>query len=475
MAKSLIFQSLARRTDDGSAEELEFEPGVNTIVGRKDAGKTSWLKMLDYLLGDSGPPDDAFGKLAEKYASVSADVAIGGAAFRFERRWKEPNVKGKIFVNDDPYTTRDFWVFLLALLEIPILHFPQGNPFCERAWPELSWRTLFRHIYRQERFWSDIADQQPNSEQFAALMQFLGIAEKLFPQDLGNVVSKRKALYTLNAKKEQFQDLIDNIASKMTSNGNSIQFATSEILNERISQLEGQVQESLNERQRVISEAVRPQLDQQVQAPSRDIQLSDERMQLTSTLNTLNEQKDNLTKRLSDMRLLLGSVDDEVERLKRAKLAGSLLDDLKITHCPACDQEVDAKRGTDHECFLCLQPISVQEGNERLDFEMHQMESERSELKELISKLEEEDSAIKNQENHVKERITVIDRRLQPIRSSLGALIDPKISVLDAERGRTEEQIENYKRLLSLLEYRDQLSKNIDDLNAQIAQIRCFS
>jgi hypothetical protein len=471
MANSLLINTLERRTEGGAVEELHFTEGVNTIVGRKDAGKTVWLRMLDYLLGDPGTPEAAFGNLTDKYASISADAGINGNSIRIERRWKTPHARGKIFIDDEPYTTKEFSAFLLTKLGIPILHFPQGNPYSERAWPELSWRMLFRHIYRQETYWSDIADFQPESEQFAVLMQFLAIAGKLFPQQLGEVVSRRKRLFTLNAKKEQFQELIDSIASQMTSDGNSVQFATADVLNNRISELENQVHEALTTRDKLINKTITTEPTLLRRALPNDLELSERRNQLSLELDQLVAQSGRLSNRLEDLGRLMGSVTEELERLRRAKVAGSILHNIKITHCPACHQPVEKTRTDETSCFVCLRPLSLSEANDRLDFEIDQLAAEGKELTELVAKLEEDKTSILDQETDIKERLTVIDRRLQPIRTALGGLIDPSISILDAERGRLEEQIENYKRLLSLLDYRDRLNKEIEELTAEIAWI----
>lgn len=472
MSKTLIINTLERRSESGEVETLHFTEGVNTLVGRKDAGKTVWLRMLDYLLGDPGTPENAFGtNLTEKYSSTSASVSVNGSSFRIERRWKEPNAKGKVFIDDEAYTTKDFSHYLLAKLEIPVLHFPQGNPYSERAWPELSWRMLFRHIYRQEGSWSDIAESQPDSEQFAVLMQFLDVAKSLFPQQLGEVVSRRKKLFMLEAKKEQFQELIDSFASRMTSNGSSIQFATSSVLNERISHLESEVRESLVHREQLMKTAISTGPDEVTRRAPDAIELNEERSQLTLDLNQLAEKRGQLTNRLEDLRRLSGSVSEEIEKLRRAKVAGSFLDDLKITHCPACDNPVDKSRSSDATCFLCLQPTFLSKGSDRLDFEIDQLTAEKNELADLIAKLEKDERSTTHRENEVKERLAVIDRRLEPFRGALGALVDPRISILDADRGRVEEQIENHKRLLSLLDYRDELTQEIEDLNTEISQI----
>lgn len=471
MSNSFLIHKVERRTEHGEVETLEFTDGVNTIVGPKDAGKTVWLRMLDFVLGDPDPPENAFGKLADKYNSISVEASINGELQRLERRWKERNAKGKIFIDDEACTPKEFSEYVLTKLAIPILHFPQGNPFAERAWRELSWRMLFRHIYRQEAYWTDIADRQPLSEQFAVLMQFLGIAKNLFPPELGEVVTRRKQLLMLDAKQEQFQGMIDEIASKMATNGRPVQFVTSDVLNDRISELESKVKESLGQRQELIRAALESESEKTGSSPAEDVELSEQRNRLAFELTQLNEEAAELNKRRDNLARLLGSITEELEKLRRAKIAGALLHDLKVTHCPACDQIVGPRRADEDKCFLCLQTIPPSDGSDRLEFEIEQLTSEKNELSEIVSKLDTDAEGTASRQSEILQHLTLIDRRLEPIRTTLGALVDPRLSLIDAERGRVEEQIENLRRLLSLLDYTNELSEEIDKLNNEIAQI----
>lgn len=76
--KTLIIRSLKRMPASDTEDELLFRPGVNVIAGQPNTGKTKWLKMLDYLMGDPGSPEDSLGAdLADKYDSVEAVVQIG--------------------------------------------------------------------------------------------------------------------------------------------------------------------------------------------------------------------------------------------------------------------------------------------------------------------------------------------------------------------------------------------------------------
>ena len=74
--RTLIVAELLRTPDNGPEDRLILTPGVNVLVGPPNAGKTKWLQMLDYLLGNDDNPVDAFGDdLATKYYSVAARLA----------------------------------------------------------------------------------------------------------------------------------------------------------------------------------------------------------------------------------------------------------------------------------------------------------------------------------------------------------------------------------------------------------------
>jgi hypothetical protein len=211
----LSVKTLDRRQVDGAVEVLSFEPGVNVLVGPPNTGKTKWLQTLDYILGDPGEnpfegPDES--GLTERYDAAGASLLIGSRTVRIERRWKEPGVRGKVFVDGTAIPAREFQQWLSQELQIPALNFPKGNPMSGQTWPELSFRMLLRHIYRQQRFWGDVADVQPEAEQHACLLQFLGIAERLFTEDYGKLIQLRMDVERLKSRREQYHQTLEEIA-----------------------------------------------------------------------------------------------------------------------------------------------------------------------------------------------------------------------------------------------------------------------
>src|SRR5690349_10949076 len=117
---------LTRSPQNYDGDEITFGPGVNVIAGEKDAGKTKWLRMLDFLLGDTGTPEDAFGEnMAKHYSSIMGIFKVGEETITIQRRWQEAGNRGKIFVNDEGINACDFSEFFLKKLGIPILSFPK--------------------------------------------------------------------------------------------------------------------------------------------------------------------------------------------------------------------------------------------------------------------------------------------------------------------------------------------------------------
>ena len=181
--------------------------------------ETKWLQTLDFLLGDTGesPLDSSEAGLANKYDAVSAKLLIGGKEYHVERRWREPGNKTKVFIDEQGMPIAKFQQWLLEQLGIPFLHFPKGNPFSGQTWPELSFRMLLRHIYRQQRFWVGIADKQPDAEQHACILQFLGLAERIYTKEYECVVQLKRESEKLRTRQENYTDTLEQLAEDILS------------------------------------------------------------------------------------------------------------------------------------------------------------------------------------------------------------------------------------------------------------------
>jgi len=469
-AKRMRVSSFLRMPCQHADDEIQFEPGVNIIVGPQNSGKTKLLSMLDYLMGDTGTPEASFGgDLAAKYDSAQAVFIIAGEQVKVERRWKEPGARSKVFVNDAPISAESFSAEWLKRLGIPILHFPQGNPYGTRAWPTLGWRTLLRHVYRQQLLWGNLADKQPDSEQHACITQFLGIAESLFSNEFAELVNKQKRVIELRAAKEQFMSMLHEVSKDLLQaseigvalTADSITSAI-ERLTESTDALRQRRTELLLSLQRDSGGGGANEADPFARLSQRLADLQSKREQGLARLKRTED-------RLLELEQYRDSLNDELSRLDRAKSGAEILGALKVTHCPACDQAVKAASGSDGKCFLCGQSIAAlqTDGTQRLEFEIRQIQSELREAAELIAAVTEEQNSLRQLGQQTDEELQAVNDELRPARAATSAILPPEVSILDMEIGKCQEQQRQLGRIRATLGRREQLSSDIDRITEE--------
>lgn len=474
----LSIRRLERRLQTGNTEELHFEPAVNLLVGRPNTGKTKWLQTLDYILGDPGA--DPFegaeeSGLSEKYATAGVELVIGEECIRIERRWREPGAKGRVFVDAERMTTAEFQDFLMLKLGIPSLNFPKGNPMSGQTWPELSFRMLLRHIHRQQRFWSGIADQQPEAEQHACLLQFLGLAERMFSEEYGQLVKLKMEAEQLKARRDQYAQTLDELARDVLSDPGLRVGANVTTVRDAESRLTNQIG-ALRERRAVLIADARDQ----VVAPEHrgNVQrLADERAKIVVAIEELRRKEQATAERLAEIDRYRTELGDELDRMTRAEVASAVLADLKITHCPACDQPVtNADSDTDH-CFLCHQTLPAEPlveglGAVRLRFEHDRLIGELKEASQLLDALQRDTKRIVEEIAAGNERLRMLENELAPARQAVAGLIQEEVSAIDMALGELNERQRQLGRISSALELGRDLTDRIAAIEHRIAPLQ---
>ena len=83
MAKNLVIINVERVSAEGEVETLIFTEGVNLITGEPNAGKTTWMKQIDFVLGKDANINDVFSdnNLALKYIRLSINCSIDNEVF----------------------------------------------------------------------------------------------------------------------------------------------------------------------------------------------------------------------------------------------------------------------------------------------------------------------------------------------------------------------------------------------------------
>jgi hypothetical protein len=472
----LSIVSVDRRLSTGNVEALEFEAGVNVFVGPPNTGKTKWLQTLDFLLGDPGSNPyeliDAEG-LSDKYEAAGAVLRIGAEVFRIERRWKEPGGKGKVYVGDDAMLARDFQHWLMGKLNIPIVNYPKGSPMSGQTWPELSFRTLLRHIYRQQRFWGGLVDQQTEAEIHASLLLFLGLAELVYSEDFGDLIKLRLQSSHLRLRREHYSQTLNELAADLLDSEDvslGVNEATVRAAQKRLGEHVDRLQ---HERLKVLAEAG----EQAVPAShrARVELLSHARADALNALTTASGKRKAAGDRLRDIERYRRDLTDEIDRMARAADAGDILSDLRVTHCPACDQTIKPFHAPDH-CFVCHQhlpdePMIDGMGAVRLRFEQDRLTGELKEAEELVQVLSLDVQQQAVEVRAVEEVLRDIEVELGPARQAVAALAQADVSAFDVALGQAAERGKQMDRVTGALELGKNLTVQIQEIEARIAPL----
>ena len=470
--------NLVRTPEVGPEDRIDFKEGVNVVVGPPNTGKTKWFQMLDYVLGNDGVAEDVFGEdVAEKYEAIAARLLIAGEEVEVQRRWKEAGAKGKVFLNGESMAVKDFLHDLLSRLGIPVLHYPQGNPLGQRTWPELGWRSLYRHMYRRQTMWGDLADKQPESEQHASILQFVGLAEKLFSEEYGKLVEKQKNIIELQASKDQYMAILTDVSKQLlTAEELGVGLSPQSIEAAR-QRTEAEIA-TLNERRvqilAALTQTVAAQQGQGAASSSGVDELAERLSRLQFRQDELLVAQKRATARLSEMQSYRNSLQDEVGRMERAQKAGIVLADLKVTHCPACDRPIEsaAKKDT---CHVCQRPFGTSipglSRHDRIEFEMEQLRASLAEANEIVDSLQGESERLAAELASDRGEMVTVRNMLRPIRSVAAAVLPPEIGVIDMQIGQLQERLAQIDRVSNSLSDRDVLSGQIDSIQAEVGRL----
>ena len=474
------FQILSVRRDaaNGSAESLTFESGVNVIVGEPNTGKSKWIETIDFLLGDDKTAEEKLGEdIARKYFRAVAILRIGDDEFAVERRWNEAGAKSKFFVGDIAYDIHGFRQQLLDRIGIPSVHYPQGNPYGPRTWPELGWRSLFRHMYRRQRFWGDIADQQFPSEQHACLIQFLGMAESLFSHQYGEMIQKEKQIEELQSRKVLFLQTLHEVSKEIVDEDELGTAITPNALAAAKTRLEAEVNELNARRGAILSDLISSSASQ-TSGTSGDIvsRMAQEFAEIKEAERKHAEEIEGVQSRLDEIVVYEHRVVAEMGRLERAKEAGEVLADLKVTHCPVCDQEIRKAGDNGSSCYLCHQSMPtigpiIGEPLKRLEFELDQLKGENKEISELSQSLQETKQGHIDSIKTLRAKASQLSELLRPIRMATAAVIPLEVAQIEMEVGRRIERIDQLRRIGESLAMRERIASRIVEIQKRVDEL----
>lgn len=476
ITKNFAIKSLKRFPKMGDYDELNFKYGVNVLVGEPSTGKTQWLQMFNYLMGSDIKFDEI---IQEKYDSVEGIFIIGDEEVHLERKWKESGSKTKVFVNQEAIGQEELSTIFLTRLNFPVLNYPQSNPLSFNKWIALGWRRLLRHIYRRQKSWSELADKELEIDQHACILMFLGIAEYLFSDKHSQLVEKQKRINSLQTRKENYLKTLTEISSEILDGYSSLDnIVTNECLDTSIARLENTLEELSRQRDEVLRFLTdNIQNDSTLEESQLFKQLAEKATDLQESYNSTLHQKQEAQSRLEELTKYSQKIQDELDRLERAKSAGSIFRDLRVTHCPVCEKPVSSRIVDHNICYLCKQPnlSDLDDSNiseQRLEFENEQLKEEFNEAEDLIRMVTQEVATLSREQRTIEEELMFVKHQMKPVQSAAAMILPPEIFQIDIEKGKIYERIRQLRRIKDALGLQENISEEINKIEEQISSLQ---
>lgn len=322
--------------------------------------------------------------------------------------------------------------------------------------------------------WSDLADKQPASEQHASLLQFLGVGNRVFSTDFESLIAKQNQLATLRAQRDNFISTLQEISRELMQADELSVALTPQSIADAYRRFLAEEQKLAGERDALLSNL-------RAAASTKSAPLPDAVEGLTQTLVKLqSEMEDNANtlkkarNRQAHLREYREILRHEVEQLERSISAGNVFADLKVTHCPACDQEISAADEEQGRCYVCKQSLDARAtatGVNRIEFELEQIRSEIAELNELLNRLEAETAGLQEHQTLLREKINGTQELLRPVRTAAAAILPPELAITNMSIGRLQEKRRQLQRVKAALDRREILAKTIQDIQAEIDKL----
>jgi DNA repair exonuclease SbcCD ATPase subunit len=291
-----------------------------------------------------------------------------------------------------------------------------------------------------------------------------------------NQAEKQKRIIELQAQKDHFVATLSQVSKELLSVNEIGVGLTPESLEAARQRVQGEIEQLQTERQSFIA-ALAAQVNTQP-APRAEEQseldrLAEELAELEARGEQIQVAVERNELRLTEMMAYRSSVEQEAGRLERAMKAGSVLAELKVTHCPVCDQPI-SPQASDTTCFLCHRPMTASAAATsaaRLEMEVAQTKAVWQEATEMVAVLEKDRERLKADTDQVKTRVTRIRSMLRPVRHAAAAILPPEIGILDMKVGQKQEQIAQIDRVAKTLAYRDVLGQEIRAIQQETARL----
>jgi len=449
---------------NGEVEHHDLDSAATEIIGGRNSGKTTLLRTIDYLFGDTDSAAKALGaEVADRYSALSLDLMLAGTSHQIERRPNDYGYAGKVFIDGEEMRADQFSDWILTELGWPIIKIPKAqNPKYASTTVSLSFRTLLRHIYRREDSWSDFAYKENELHRRAVLRYFLGILD--VEADLGEFEAAQadREVLELTARVEEASESA-SFALQSVARRLGLDVTTWDEADNAMVVLREGVESIQEERLRTTAEigaldGYNNELTLAYEALSNEIAATAEAVaDIQATRRTYEESA--------------GIVRGEVTRLGRANTAIDVFADVPVKACPACGQDVTHKTAEPGCCFLCELPVTEDNRKRRVELEIRALSDEEAELVEQIERTDTELAAVTERMRRAQSQRDTVAAEITEQRSALLAPYVVRLEQLSAEQAKHEQAIATLTGLRVVLDNVDALRKKVETARARLTKI----
>jgi DNA repair exonuclease SbcCD ATPase subunit len=312
----------------------------------------------------------------------------------------------------------------------------------------------FRHIYRKENSWLELASREEEFLRQAVVSFFLGIAEARYSSLEFDVGEAERRVLLLEDRLRQATDESDRLLEEITHMA-GLPASQAADLDELFAELAGDLQNRQSQRREVLSTIE--------SNPSFLEEPGDRYKLLDAQLHEGTLRAASMTSTIDAYRQAIQEISAQEERLVRAKGSIELLSEIPVKSCPACGQLLAARNEADSAdaCYVCGQDVGPDVRERRIDLELNALARERSEIGESIGRAERELLALNSTLETFADEREILRLRLDRDRAELIAPYLTQLESLNQSIGTLTQQMATVNALRAISSRRD---KTADEL-----------
>ncbi len=470
MTKRILISAL-RLASPNRQYNVEFRSGVNLITGPISTGKSSILKLIDYVLG---------AKQISRYPEISkclrvyAEFLVGGETFTISRSLVQPTAPAKLFLapmkavfeqaipdieiavrhsGTVPSISTEF----LNRLEMGGLNIKTAPTQDASETSTFSLRDLITLVYvGQDRIGADsgfFENFQYQNTKFRAAFEIVnGIFHQL-SSDIGRLL--------LNAEAEEKQ-----LASKLLEFD---RFLTQSQI-PHIDQLDNEIRELKQEEARV----------QELMRRERDHirgQLG-ENLDLTTRRDNMIDQRSQASARVGELQRMLGQLgrlrvtyERERAQLEFLQESEALISGLPVVRCPSCLQQIEPRLDP-HQCYVCTRPMPPRSSEVAVEARLRSIQRKIGDLTDFMEQLETQRDDLKLSHQALDKEISAIDWSLHRLRETAALPDTRRLMELDQELSKIQNRRTIAVERLALRRNAQGEGSNLEALRRRIRELR---